>query len=428
MILRASNILGLLVLLALAGVAAGRQRVALVIGNNLYDPRVPAGVEPNLQNPVNDARAVQRLLEQLGFFVVLATDATVDQTYEALETFKREARDAELGLFFYSGHGLEVDGHNYLVPVRATLESAAKLRSQTVSLETLLADMAASRIRAKMVVLDCCRDDPFRSRSWRRTRSSALGASGGLAEVKADALPEATLIMFSAAPGQRAADGTGRNSPFTEVFVREFARPGVNCFDAALNVADAVKTSTGGQEPWLTLDGGARALRQFTLLPGNSEITRLVEPAKPSSLPEPRAGAMEMGNAPNNLPQCGYYDLSVLFAGGPFATATASSQGHVLKSVQHLLKRAGYYLGPVDGVVGKAGQQAILAWQRDNEVQPTGKLGRETLAKMGISEVKPSDKEAQGRRPPASKQSASSPGKDSVLEEFIRKAKEFEGR
>jgi uncharacterized caspase-like protein len=183
------SVLCLLWLLA-AGSLCGAERVALVIGNNDYQHANP------LTNPVRDARAVAEALGRLGFEVTRLENSTVEQFYEGIEKLKSSAGGAKVGLVYFAGHGVEVEGKNYLLPVDADLSSAAQLRTQAVALDTVLADLGAARLPAKMVILDCCRNNPL-TRSWMGTRS----AGSGLAEVKDTVLPDATMVMFSAGPG-----------------------------------------------------------------------------------------------------------------------------------------------------------------------------------------------------------------------------------
>ncbi len=239
--------------------AEGAERVALVIGNGAYQNA------KRLANPTRDAAAVAKLLRGAGFEVVSVEDGGVDAMYEGLERFKRVAAGAKVGLFYYAGHGMEVDGKNYLLPVDAVLDTSAQLRSQTISLDAVLTDMKAARLPAKMVVLDCCRDNPL-TRSWMATRSST---SGGLIALPDAAVPEATMIMYASAPGQVALDGTGGNSPFTTALVRHLAQPGVSAFDAFLGVSDEVARTTGERQvPWIKFDGAGRTFRLFTLSDG----------------------------------------------------------------------------------------------------------------------------------------------------------------
>jgi len=250
-------LLTLAVLSVSLGTLPAAERVALVIGNTAYQHA------RRLPNATLDAVAVEKLVKEAGFQVIAIQDAGVEKVYDGLEQFKKAAAGAQIGLFYYAGHGVEVEGTNYLLPVDAQLDTAAQLRSQAVSLETVLADMKSARLSAKMLILDCCRDNPL-SRSWMVTRTTGTG----MAAVKDETLPEATMILYAAAPGKPALDGTAGNSPFTAALVQHLGQPGVSAFDAFLAVSDSVAKTTGERQvPWLKFDGAGRTFRLFALRP-----------------------------------------------------------------------------------------------------------------------------------------------------------------
>lgn len=180
---------------ALAG-----DRVALVVGNSDYRNTSP------LRNPRNDAALMARTLEALGFTVTLATDQGYLEMKRALLEFGRVLREPglEAGLFFYAGHGVQVRGENYLVPVDATIDSEDEIDLEAINVNDFLQVMNSSQSGINIVILDACRNNPF-ARSFR-------SASRGLAPVQA---PKGTLIAYSTAPGDVALDGDGDNSPYT---------------------------------------------------------------------------------------------------------------------------------------------------------------------------------------------------------------------
>ena len=259
-------------ILTLAWSASGAERVAIVFGNDSYTHA------PKLENAINDAGAVAEMLEtQLDFKLVklpksrmfsrqeaIWSDCGLERFYAGIEAFMREAATARLGLVYYAGHGMEVDKTNYLIPVDAELSSRVQLRTQAVNVVDILADLKATGLPNKLLILDCCRDDPL-TRSWRGTRSGATG----LAEVTDTEIPESTLILFSAAPGQAALDGEGGNSPFTASLIEELPRPGRDALSAFFEVSDAVVKKTGNrQEPWVKFDGAGRTFRGFQFVEG----------------------------------------------------------------------------------------------------------------------------------------------------------------
>jgi uncharacterized caspase-like protein len=177
--------------------AAQQRRLAVVIGNSKYE-------KSRLKNPVNDAKAMARLLKRLDFEVDLVENGGRRDLVTTLNSFGRKLRQADVGLFYYAGHGIQVKGHNYLIPVDAMLESEADVEFEALDLGRVLSKMDDSRCPLNIVVLDACRDNPF-ARSFR-------SVSKGLALVDA---PRGTLLAFATAPGSVAADGEGSNGVYT---------------------------------------------------------------------------------------------------------------------------------------------------------------------------------------------------------------------
>ncbi|MCB1207294.1 MAG: caspase family protein [Verrucomicrobiae bacterium] len=250
----------------------GKEKVAFVIGCDSYANTV------KLDNAVSDAKDIASILSQLDFDVILLPDPGIEDFYQGLETFKQRAADAKVGLFYFAGHGIEVEQKNYLVPVDARLDQLSDLRTQAVNLSTVLQDMKEAGIDAKMLILDCCRDNPL-TRSWMKTRS----AGTGLAAIGDTELPSATLVMFAAAPGQPALDGIDGNSPFTKALVETLGKPGLSAFDTLLEVSDAVAIETGERQvPWIKFDGAGRTFRLFQFSSLDRPI--VLPPSKPASM------------------------------------------------------------------------------------------------------------------------------------------------
>jgi uncharacterized caspase-like protein len=177
------------------------QRAALVIGNSGYEGQAA------LRNPASDAEAMEKALAELAFSVIKKRDLTLSQTEDALVEFRRKLSKGGLGLFYYAGHGMQVKGENFLIPIGARLREEFEVKSQCLKLEQVLEAMGESECSLKVIVLDCCRDNPLK-RSWSR------GGSGkGLAGLSN--VPEGTVIAFSTSPNTTAADGDGANSPYT---------------------------------------------------------------------------------------------------------------------------------------------------------------------------------------------------------------------
>ena len=201
---------------AAATPAAADGRVALVIGNSAYEHT------GDLFNPGNDAADMGAALARLGFAVTQVRDAGKAALDEALGEFADLSAGADVALVFYAGHGLEVNGTNYLMPVDARLPSDTRVRFEMVPLDDVLAATEGAGLR--VVILDACRDNPLARRMQRsaRTRSASRGAFG---EVDEDLLGDEMLVAYSAAAGTVALDGEGRNSPYTEALLEYLDEP-----------------------------------------------------------------------------------------------------------------------------------------------------------------------------------------------------------
>ena len=205
-----------LVFLTSASVALAAGRVALVVGNSTYSHIA------RLPNPENDAADMAAALQRLGFDVTTAQDADRAALNEALRVFTRESVGADMALVFYAGHGLEMDGVNYLVPVDARLERDTDVRFETVALDDVLATTAGASLR--MVILDACRNNPL-ARSMQRTVARRSVSGGSFGDLNEDLLGDETLVAYAAAAGTTAADGRGRNSPYTAALLAHLEEP-----------------------------------------------------------------------------------------------------------------------------------------------------------------------------------------------------------
>jgi Caspase domain len=218
------------------------KRVALVLGNSAYQNA------PRLTNPVNDAALVADKLKEAGFDVVNSRhDLSALGTRRALRDFEDSARDADIAVVYYAGHGIEVDGTNYLVPVDAKLERDSDVYDEALSLDRVLVAVEPAK-KLRLVILDACRDNPFTKTMKRALASRAIG--GGLAKIEPTS-PN-TLIAYSAKAGSTAQDGDGKNSPFTVALANHLTAPGLDVRRAFGFVRDDVLKSTGNrQEPFV---------------------------------------------------------------------------------------------------------------------------------------------------------------------------------
>ena len=222
--------------------AKADKRVALVFGNSKYQH------VPNLPNPASDANSVKLLFESAGFDVVQKQDdAGVNDMRRAVRDFTDLTRDADIAVIYYAGHGIEVNGINYLVPVDASLRRDIDVEDETVSLDRLLQVLEPAK-RLRLVILDACRDNPFAKSMARTMASRSIGR--GLARVEPSSSD--TLIAFSAKAGLTAADGDGAHSPFTMALLKHLVTPGLDVRLAFGRVRDEVLANTGNkQEPFV---------------------------------------------------------------------------------------------------------------------------------------------------------------------------------
>jgi tetratricopeptide (TPR) repeat protein len=230
----------LLICAGMSSAAHAEKRVALVIGNSAYRA-VPA-----LPNPAGDARLMSDTLLSLGFFVV-GGGAQLDLDRagfdNVLREFGKELVGADVALFYYAGHGVETYGLNYLIPVDAHPASDADIFAQAIGTAGILDQMEKSGTRINLMLLDACRDTPFRDDGARST-------SGGLAQMQA---PPGTLISFATQPRSVALDGDDGHSPYTKALAATVQRPGYGLFKTFNEVGLAVEKSTQGQQlPWVS--------------------------------------------------------------------------------------------------------------------------------------------------------------------------------
>jgi Caspase domain len=243
----------LIVLIVWSPVAHAEKRVALVIGNGTYQK------VSKLPNPVNDAKAIAGMLRAAGFDeVTLHENLGIRELRQAIKDFSSLARDADTAVVYYSGHGVEANGINYLIPIDAVLDSDIDVPYEAYSLDNLVQVLEPAR-RLRLVMLDACRDNPF-ARSMKRTIASrAVG--GGLASVEPTSAN--TLIAFAAKAGSIALDGEGANSPYATAILNNLTTPGLDLRIAFGQVRDEVlKVTRNKQEPFVygSLGGGEIAL------------------------------------------------------------------------------------------------------------------------------------------------------------------------
>ncbi len=324
--------LGALLLLAVVLVASppdafAAGRVALVVGNGTY-----AHIGP-LPNPGNDAADMTAALRRIGFEVTTVRDADRAAMTEALRVFTRESAGADVSLVFYAGHGLEMDGVNYLVPVDARLERDTDVRFEAVVLDDVLASTVGADLR--VVILDACRNNPL-ARSMQRTGASRNVSRGSFGDLNEALLGDETLVAYAAAAGTTADDGTGRNSPYTSALLSYLEQPlelGLLFREVRARVLESTE---GRQRP-----------HEYASLLGEHYL-------RAATGVEPRAveAALGLDRASRRL-------------------------------VQQGLTRAGFSPGPADGVFGPATRAAIRGWQTSRDASATGYLDAVGAAALG---------------------------------------------
>jgi uncharacterized caspase-like protein len=272
-------------LLWVSGPAFAEKRVALVLGNSAYQNAAP------LANPVNDSARIASTLKDAGFDVVDSRhDLPAAETRRALRDFADRARDADIAVVYYAGHGIEVDGANYLIPVDARLERDTDIYDEAFSLERILIAIEPAK-RLRLVILDACRDNPFARNMKRTVATRAIGQ--GLAKIEPTS-PN-VLIAYSAKAGSTAADGDGKNSPFTTALSNHLTRPGLDVRRAFGFVRDEVlKTTANKQEPFVY---GSLGGEDVPLVPAPAAAA----PAAPALSPQAEVRrdyelAMQVGN------------------------------------------------------------------------------------------------------------------------------------
>ncbi len=260
-------------LLAIAGQAAwAEKRVALVIGNSNYE------IAPALSNPRNDAADIAAALKRLNFEVTLGLDLTVAQFDNVVDAFTVVAKDADVALFFYSGHGVQIDKRGYLAPVNVKVETESSALRELVAIQEIVSKIE-NVAKVSVILLDACRDSPLQERLRRvaKEQSKDLVPPKGLPPVSV--VGSNTLIVYATVPGETANDGAGRNSPFTGSLLKHIETPGLAVEIMFARVtADVLKKTGGKQQP-------ERYSRLQTELVLNSPQQAL--PSKPPAGPQP---------------------------------------------------------------------------------------------------------------------------------------------
>lgn len=322
---------------------AQERRLALVVGNAEYVDK-----SSYLENPVNDANDVSAKLKTLGFEVTTVRNASYLELEDAIDAFGAKAKDYDVALFYYSGHGVQTNGENYLVPVDFKITTQASVRARCSSVNYLLDLLDESGCPLKIVCLDACRDNPFE-----RSR----GFSKGLSGVDAS---EGTLVSFATAKGKTAADGDGHNSPYTTAFLNALDQPNLKILEFFNTIANRVKSLTQNtQMPWAN----------FTSLNGDFCFNRNKESNKPKSKKESTLTFNVNGVSFNmKLVEGGTFWMgaqSTNPTGQNYDSEAAEDEGPV-----HSVTLNSYYLGETEVTLSLWG--AVMGHLEDNYFQTKG--------------------------------------------------------
>jgi hypothetical protein len=209
---------------------AGKPRVALVIGNGRYSFGA-------LENPGNDARLISSALRDAKFVVTTVEDGTFDQMKTAIAQFGQQIQAGAVGAFYFAGHGVQIQGENYLIPIDTKMQREAEVKSRSINMSEIIERMASAKNPLNLIFLDACRNNPF--------PASVRGQTNGLARVDA---AFGTLISFATAPGQFAEEGEGKNSPYTQHLAQAIRTPGLRLEDVLKRVRAAVKRETKNRQ------------------------------------------------------------------------------------------------------------------------------------------------------------------------------------
>ena len=392
-------------LLVLNAPAPAAERVALVVGNADYHEAAA-----DLKNPVNDATAMAAALRRLGFEVVSGTNLDEDGFYDQITAFDVAARKAKLALFFYAGHGLQVEGVNYLAPVDLKLRTKQDLRRHAIELSAV---MEVMRSETNVVILDACRDNPLAGELARAMGLSRTAAtSRGLARPKRKA-PQ-MVIAYATAADSVAEDGEGKHSPYTEGLLEHLETPNLSLLEMFARVADSVvKRTDGNQVPWTSssLTNVVRLVLEVSPAPvtGAGEDRETVsqrltaehlaaervfwesikdstDPADFEAYLESFPGGTYEVLARNRLTQL---RRAAAVTPAPARENTAERQEARLelrradrRLIQLGLAAGGFAPGPADGVFGSGTRQAIKRWQASRGKESTGHLDAEAAASL----------------------------------------------
>lgn len=403
----------------------GQKRVALVVGNSAYSDAA------RLENPVSDARAVAAALEKLSFDVLLHMDLDQRSFAHVLTRFSDKLRAADVGLFYFAGHGVQFSGRNYLLSRTATLDNEFLIPAEGMELSWIVREMEKNTA-VNIVLVDACRNNPFaeRLRAKNPARARSIGLTRGLARI--DTKSPGTLIGFATAANEIAEDGIGSNSPFTRALIKHIETPNIEISAMLKRVTNDVKEATNGrQRPEVV--SSMTAEFYFRVLRAGSEVaasepspvaqTDSVKLRSADLLSVEAQAALKIAQSLNTIPAYqvvieNYSDTPqsqlakaaiskleaeqqreemVVTSVMPGVTApggTAAEERELnlsledRKGVQIVLSALGYDTRGIDGQFGPGTRDAIRKYQYANQHEPTGFLSRDEFAAIASNQEK----------------------------------------
>jgi hypothetical protein len=378
--------------------AFAEKRVALVIGNSAYQN------VSRLANPANDSEAMAETLRKAGFDVVeLKRDLNVNQMRRTLRDFSDTVRDADMAIVYFAGHGVEIEGINYVIPVDAALERDIDAFDEAIPLDRILTVIEPAK-QLRLVILDACRDNPFNKTMKRTIGSRAIGR--GLAKVE----PESpnTLVAFAAKAGSTASDGDSKNSPFTAALVKHLTRPGLDLRKAFGYVRDDVLKNTNyKQEPFIygSLGGDDVALvptpEKTTADAGKPIDEKTLELAFWESIKDEKNPELFQAYL-NRYPKGVFADIARINLQKQKTAALESAKieqpddkvelndSASLHEVRERLYELNFDPVPFDGPMSTATHQSIREFEQANKLASTGEVTHGLLRRLrDISGLKP---------------------------------------
>lgn len=314
---------------------AKEQRVALVIGNADYQHTT------ELTNTVNDADDMAAALRQYGFEVILKKDADLKEMTDAIDVFGDKLKGGGVGLFFYSGHGAQMKGENYLFPVDAVFRKESDVKHHSVNANEILEKMGEGKTHLNLVFLDACRDNPFPNASKSMSR--------GLTKMDA---PSGTLIAYATAPNNVASDGNERNSPYTKNLLKVLkSEPSIEIGLLLRKVTKAVKEETkGNQEPWLSMS-----------IDGEFYFAQNVQPSSqpaPTPAPQPMPTPAPVYTRPATARQSVEFEMMAVEGGCFMMGSPKKEENRNNNERQHQVCVKGFEIGKYE--VTQAQWQAVM--------------------------------------------------------------------